>query len=327
MAENTVNTGRTLAAQETRRIQWSGWVILFMNLALFLFLTFTRQNFLTWSNLHSILFSVSFSFFAIIGFTFLIIMGELDLSVGSLFGFGGAMLGLFVFSYRIPIVPSIGLAILVALAIGLAAGILITTFRVNSMMVTIGVMMAVKGVNWILVNMFAGRQLPPAARRMVMTEAFGLKWTIILMVVVALVFEFLLIRNRHFKQLYYIGHNYSTTILYGLSANAVKVICFGVSAALSAFGGALQTARLNHPNVTIGANLEISIITAAVIGGASIFGGRGSMVRSMLGLLFVFMLQNGMTSYNINTYIQQIILGAILVLAIYIDVRVNRKRA
>lgn len=324
MAENT---GRALAARETRRIQWSGWVILFLNMALFLFLALTRQNFFTWSNLHSILFSVSFSFFAVVGFTFLIVMGELDLSVGSLFGFGGAMLGLFVFSYRIPIVTAVALAMLAALVIGLAAGILITAFRVNSMMVTIGVMMAVKGVNWILVNMFSGRQLPPAARRMVTAEVSGLKWTIILMAAVALTLEFLLIRNRHFKQLYYIGHNYSTAVLYGLSANAVKVICFGVSAALSAFGGALQTARLNHPNVTIGANLEISVITAAVIGGASIFGGRGSMMRSMLGLLFVFMLQNGMTSYNINTYMQQIILGAILVMAIYVDVRINSNKS
>ncbi len=323
----SAQTGRTLQENEKKKFDFSGWMILYLSAALFLFLSLTRPSFLTFSNIHSIFYEVSFNFFAAIGFTLLIIMGELDLSVGSLFGFGGAMMGLFVFSYKLPMQVAIPLAVLVAAAIGLAAGILITRFRLNSMMVTIGVMMAVKGVNWILITKFSGRQLPAAFRRFASAEWQGVKWTIPLMLVVALIFELLLWRSRHLKQLYYIGHNVATAVLYGLSANRVKCLCFMLSAALSAFGGALMTARMAHPHVTIGSNLEINIITASVIGGASIFGGRGSMIRTMLGLFFVSMLQNGMTSYNINTYVQQIILGSILVLAIYLDVRLNAKRA
>jgi ribose transport system permease protein len=184
-------------------------------------------------------------------------------------------------------------------------------------------MMAVKGVNWILVNRFSGRQLPVSARRFVSVDVFGVKWTILLMIASAVLLEIFLAKSKHLKQLYYIGHNVDTTILYGLNSGAVKCMCFAVSAAMSAFGGILMTARLAHPNVTVGGNLEINIITAAVISGASIFGGRGSIVRTMLGVLFVFTLQNGMTSYNLNTYIQQIILGSILILAIYLDIRAN----
>ncbi len=323
----SAQTGRTLQANEKKKINFSGWMILYLSAALFLFLALTRPSFLTFSNIHSIFYEVSFNFFAAIGFTLLIIMGELDLSVGSLFGFGGAMMGLFVFSYKLPMYAAIPLAVLTAAAIGLAAGFLITRFRLNSMMVTIGVMMAVKGVNWILITKFSGRQLPAAYRRFASAEWYAVKWTIPLMLLIALILEILLWRSRHLKQLYYIGHNVATAVLYGLSANRVKCLCFMLSAALSAFGGALMTARMAHPHVTIGSNLEINIITASVIGGASIFGGRGSMIRTMLGLFFVSMLQNGMTSYNINTYVQQIILGSILVLAIYLDVRLNAKRA
>lgn len=323
----TANTGRTLAKNEKRKFDFSSWMIFYLTLALFLFLSLTRSSFLTYSNLHSILYEVSFNFFAAIGFTLLIIMGELDLSVGSLFGFGGALMSYLIFTYKLPVYGAIPCAILVSAVIGLAAGLLITRFRLNSMMITIGVMMAVKGVNWILITKMSGRQLPVAARRFASQELFGVKWTILLMIAVAIVFEIFLVKSRHLKQLYYIGHNVSTTIMYGLSANAVKIICFALSAGLAAFGGSLMTARMAHPHVTIGNNLEISIITAAVIGGASIFGGRGSMVRTMLGILFVSMLQNGMTSYNINTYVQQIILGAILVMAIYLDVRINAKKA
>lgn len=324
MAENT---GRSLSNTEKKKFDFTSWIILYLNVALFLFLWLTRGSFLTFNNIHSILYEVSFSFFAAIGFTLLIIMGELDLSVGSLFGFGGAMMGLFVFSYKMPLWGAIPLAVLVSACIGLAAGIIITRFKVNSMMITIGVMMAVKGLNWMLVNKFSGRQLPATAKRFASKTVYGVYWTIIVMVIVALILEILLVKSRHLKQLYYMGQNVSTTILYGLKANTVKCVCFALSAALSALGGAFMTARLAHPNVTIGANLEIEIITAAVIGGASIFGGRGSMVRTMLGLLFVYMLKNGMTSYNINSYIQQIILGSILVIAIYLDVRINTKKS
>jgi ribose transport system permease protein len=237
------------------------------------------------------------------------------------------MMSLFVFSYRLPVGFAIALAMLVSALIGLTAGFLVVKFRLNSMMVTIGVMMAIKGMNWILVNRFSGRQLPASARRFVAVDMWGTKWTILLMVAAALVFEVLLARSRHFKQLYYIGNNTDTAVLYGLNAGVVKCLCFAFSSAMSAFGGTLMTARLAHPNVTVGSNLEIGIITAAVISGASIFGGRGSMIRTMLGVLFVFMLQNGMTSYNINTYVQQIILGAMLILAIYLDIRGNAQKS
>lgn len=194
------------------------------------------------------------------------------------------------------------------------------------MMVTIGVMMAVKGLNWMMVNKFAGRQLPTDARDFVSVDFLNVRWSIWVMLILAVILEILLIKSWKFKQLYYIGHNMDTTVLYGLRAGRVKILCFGVSAALSAFGGCLMTARLARPDVTVGANLEISIITAAVIGGASIFGGRGSIVRSMLGVFFIFLLQNGMTAFNINSYVQQIVVGAILIGAIYLDLRFNKKR-
>ncbi len=274
MAEGT---GRTLSTNEKKKFDFGSWIIIYISAALFIFLSLTRSNFFNFNNIHSILYGVSFNFFAAVGFTLLIIMGELDMSVGSLFGFGGAMMGYFVFTYRLPVG------------------------------VTIGVMMAVKGFNWIMVNKFGGRQLPSEARNFVLVDFLNICWSIWLMLVIAVVLEILLNKSWHFKQLYYIGHNMDTTILYGLKAGRVKILCFGLSAAVSAFGGCLMTARLARPDVTVGANLEISIITAAVIGGASIFGGRGSIVRSMLGVFFIFLLQNGMTAYNIDSYIQQIV--------------------
>jgi len=321
------STGQKQLDGQRKGFNFRNWTILYMDIALFFFLAATRPNFLTFNNIHSLFFETAFLFFASVGFTLLIIMGELDLSVGSMFGFGGSMLGLFVFSWKLPAGPAIALAVLLSALIGFAVGTLVTSFRVNAMMVTIGVMIAVKGLNWMLINLFMGKQLPMDARSFISETVFGISWMVWLMLIVAVVFEVFLNRSKPFKQLYYIGHNSETTVIFGINTNLVKHICFAVSAALSTFGGALMTARVKAPNVTVGSNLEIRILTAAVISGASIYGGRGSVLRTMLGVLFVFMLQNGMTAYRIGSYIQQIILGIILVLAIYVDIRMNEKKA
>lgn len=327
---STEATGRKLNEKEKRKFDFSGWTIVYLVAALFVFLSITRETFCNFNNIHSILFDVSVNFFAIIGFTFLIIMGELDMSVGSMFGFGGTVMGLFCIRQEMSTGMSILLAVLLAGVIGFIAGFLITKFRLNSMMVTIGVMLAVKGYNWMMITRMTGAQLPRENRKFVMERIpwlGNISWVIVLMIILAIILEIFLNKSRYFKQMYYIGHNVETTILYGIRANKVKIVCFMLSAMLSAFGGALMTARVKAPNVTVGSDLEVTMITAAVIGGASIFGGRGSMIKSMLGLVFIYTLKNGMTAYGVDSYVQQIILGVILILAIIMDIRMTAKKA
>jgi ribose transport system permease protein len=266
-------------------------------LLLVVVLTFESGVFWTRSNLDSLQASIAPTAIMAFGMMVLLICGYFDLSIGSVMLLAGILSGRLAL-LGAPIPVTVLLVLLAGLAVGCLNGFLVSILKINALIATIGTQYAV----------------------------FGLRWTILLMGALALVFEVLLAKSRHLKQLYYIGHNADTAVLYGLGAGTVKCLCFALSAAMSAFGGALMTARLAHPNVTVGSNLEISVITAAVISGASIFGGRGSMIRTMLGVLFVFMLQNGMTSYNVNTYVQQIILGAMLILAIYLDIRVNAKK-
>ena len=322
----TETTGRKLNEQEKSFFDFSGWTIIYLAAALFVFLSLTRKTFLNYNNIHSIVFDVSVEFFALIGFTFLIIMGELDMSVGSMFCFGGTMMGIFCNTYKMKAAPAIFLGMLIAGAIGFVTGYLITKFRLNSMMVTIGVMLAVKGYNWMMITRMTGRQLPKENRSFVMYKMGSVSWVILLMLVIVVILEILLNTSRYFRQMYYIGHNMETTILYGINAGRVKILSFIVSAMMSAFGGVLMTCRVKAPNVTVGSNLEVTMITAAVIGGASLFGGRGSIARSALGLLFIHILSNGMTAYRIDSYVQQIILGVILILAIAVDIRINAGR-
>lgn len=322
----TQETGRVLNENEKKKFDFSSWTIVYLVVILFIFLSLTRSTFLNYNNIHSIVFDVSVEFFAIIGFTFLIIMGELDMSVGSLYCFGGTLMGIFCNTYKMHALPAIVLGMVIAGVIGFISGFLITTFRLNSMMVTIGVMLAVKGYNWMMITRMTGRQLPREDRSFVMYKLGKISWVILVMLVIVVILEILLNKSRFFKQMYYIGNNMQTTIIYGIKASRVKICCFVVSAMMSAFGGALMTCRVKAPNVTVGSNLEVTMITAAVIGGASLFGGRGSIFRSMLGLLFIHILSNGMTAYRIDSFVQQIILGVILILAIVADVRISAKK-
>jgi ribose transport system permease protein len=132
-------------------------------------------------------------------------------------------------------------------------------------------------------------------------------------------------RSAIFRQMYYIGHNVETVRLYGIKADKVKITSFVVSAVTAAIGGILATSRITHAYPTTGLGLEFTMVTAAVLGGASLYGGRGSILRSVLGLLFLAIVSNGMIIFQIDPYLQQVLMGAVLIAAVFADTRLNAR--
>ena len=124
--------------------------------------------------------------------------------------------------------------------------------------------------------------------------------------------------------MYYVGSNIETARIYGIKSEKIKIITFAVSSATAAIGGILATSRIMHADVTTGVNLEFLMITAAVVGGASLFGGKGSVMRSVLGLLFLSVIFNGMIIFKIDPFIQHVIVGFILIVAVFIDTLLNK---
>lgn len=320
-------TGRTLEKSAVKKVDIGAVTIILVTAFLFILLSITTKTFLSYDNLYSIFFGESIQFYAIIGFTFLMIMGEIDMSVGSMYGFGGAMLGLLTVIYKIPFLPSLIITLAISALIGLITGFLVVKFRVNSMMVTIGVMTAVKGFNWLLINKLQARVFPASFRNFMKFKIDKIHWTIIAFFILVIILEILLYRTTVFKKMYYVGQNIISATIYGIKANRIKMLAFTSSALLASFGGILATSRIAHADVTTGDGLEFTIVTAAVLGGASLFGGRGSILRSALGLFFLAMMQNGMISFRIDPFIQKIVLGIILILSVLIDIRLNKRKA
>jgi len=301
--------------------------IVILVIVLAFILSVSTGTFFSYSNLYSILFGVSIQFFALIGFTYLMIMGEIDLSVGALYGFGGALLGVLMIVLKIPFVPALVLTLIVAVLIGFINGYLVVRFRINSLMVTLGMMSIAKGLTSALSTSLGAAIFPSVYRDLIKIRLLDIHWSIIAFIIIVIVLEILLYKTSVFKKLYYVGNNIETAKIYGIKAGRIKVIAFIVSAVLAVFGGILATSRITHAYPTTGEGLEFTFVTAAVLGGASLYGGKGSILRSALGLLFIAIMQNGMIIYKIDPYFQTVVLGLILIVAVFVDTSLNKKRA
>ncbi|MEA5047280.1 MAG: ABC transporter permease [Eubacteriales bacterium] len=319
----TMNSNRYLH----KKFQIGDYTILFLIAGLFLLLTLTSGTFCTHDNLYSLLYGVSIQFFAVIGFTLLIIMGEIDLAVGSMYGLSGTLVGFCMTVWKWKLLPSSLLVLVVCALFGYLIGILVTKFKLNSMMVTLGSLSLVSGVNAVVFNSFTAVTYNAEYRSLAKFKIGGVHWTILAMILIVVVLEFLLQKTPLMKKYYYIGNGPETARLYGIQSDRYKRVAFLLSALTAAIGGIIATSRITHSDVLTGNGLEFTLITALVVAGASLAGGRGGILKAALGMIFIAMLANGMTIYRIDPFIQQVMQGIVLIVAVYLDVRMNSKKA
>lgn len=308
------------------KVQLGETSIIILNIFLFLLLTFTTETFFSYNNIYSLIYGVSIQFFAIIGFTYVLILGELDLSVGAIYGFSGTIVGALMRFWNMNFYLAVFLSVVICSLIGFLNGMVITRLRLNSMMVTLAAMTLIQGMNSVLFNKMPASIYDNVYRRFSKHEIGGIYWTIIYMILLIVILEFLLKKTTTFKKLYYIGYNAQTARLYGCKVEKIKTLCFMVSAMTAALGGIIATSRITHSDINTGSGLEFTMITACVIGGCSMSGGRGGILKAGLGLIFLGMLSNGMVIFKIDPYMQQVATGVILVLAVLFDVQMNRRK-
>lgn len=320
-----VESPKAAVMQTRSAFQFGTLTIVLLTGLLFIFLGLTSNTFFSYSNIYTIFYGVSIEYFAILGFTLLLIMGEVDLSVGSVYCFSGALLGVLMLK-KMPLAPALGVTLLCAIAFGLLTGFLVTRFALNSMMVTIGMLALVKGLAWVLIRMLFGRTFPSDYRALARASIGNINTTIIVMLALVVILEICLHRATFFKKMYYVGENLKTAKIYGIKAEMIKICIFAFSSLTAALGGILASSRITHADVTTGDGLEFKVLTAAILGGASLFGGKGSVLSSVIGLIFLATILNGMIIFKIEPLLQQLVVGVILILAVFIDTRLNRNK-
>lgn len=300
--------------------------VLVLTALLFVGLSLASDTFLRYDNIYSVLYGVSFQFLAVIGFTCLLIMGEIDLSVGAVYAFSGMFTGYLTLKLDVPLPLAIVLALALCTLFGLITGFLVVKLRLNSMMVTIAGMTLIFGLVSNCIKGLYGATYPPEMRALSKANIGGVHYSVIAMVVLLVVLEFLLRRSAAFKIMYFVGENEETARIYGVKSGRIKMLVFGLSSFCAAVGGILANARVTYADASLGKGLEFTLLTAAVLGGASLYGGKGSILSSCVGLIFLAAISNGMVIFNIEPLLSQIIVGIILVASVFVDCRINRNR-
>ncbi len=144
------------------------------------------------------------------------------------------------------------------------------------------------------------------------------------MIVLVVVLEILLKKSTIFKRMYFVGENRQTARIYGIKSDRIIMSLFALSALAAGVGGILISSRVTYADTAIGLGLEFHVLTAAVLGGASLYGGKGSILGSCVGLIFLATILNGMIIFNIEPLLQQLIIGVILIGAVFVDTRLNK---
>lgn len=280
--------------------------------------------FLSYLNLRAILMALSVEAPIAVGMVILLISGSLDLSVGSTLAFAGVAAGLSL-NAGLPAPFSILVGLLAALGVGLANGLLVAKVGINPFITTLGMMTIVRGLLLVLAGGRAVLNLPRSFTIIGQGALFGVQYPIYIMLIIVIVGDILMRNSRFFRQNYYIGGNEKAAHLTGINVNLMKIFNFCFTAFLAGVAGLLITARFGSASVTVGSGLELKVITAAIIGGASLSGGEGSVLGAFLGALLMAVIANALNLMGVDVFWQTLVTGVILITAVVID-QVNERR-
>jgi ribose transport system permease protein len=290
-------------------------------------LSLLSPYFLTTSNLFNILDQSVVIGIVAVGMTFVILIGGIDLSVGSVAGLAGVILGLALREFPIPV--AIFLAVLSGAAIGLFSGVLIAFFGLAAFVVTLGVMAIGRSLCYILSGQQSISDIPDSLQAIVYTDVFGIPTNVIFLVILYLLAWAYLTRTKGGRTIYAIGSNAEAARAAGLSVLFYSVLPYVVSGALSAVAITFSVAQILSVDPLASTSWELDAIAAVVIGGASLFGGRGTMIGTLIGVLIMVMIRNGLNLMNVSPYWQGSAIGGIIILALLferlISARANRR--
>jgi len=281
--------------------------------------------FLNKANIEAILLGLSVEGTIAVGMVILLISGGLDLSVGSTLAFAGVVTGLALTSLGLPAVAAILLGLLSALAVGLINGLLVAKLKINPFITTLGMMITVRGLLLVLAKGRAVLNLPESFTVIGQGRLFGIQYPIYVMLAVVIIGDLLMRNSRFFRQSYYIGGNERAARLSGINVDLVKIFNYCLVAVLAGVAGLMITGRFGSSSLTVGTGVELRVITATIIGGASLSGGEGSVFGAFLGALFMAVLANALNLLGVDVYWQNFVTGLIFIIAVVVDV-INERR-
>jgi ribose transport system permease protein/putative xylitol transport system permease protein len=283
------------------------------------------SRFLSMDNLESVVRSSAILGVMALGVTFVVISGNLDLSVGSMMSFSTIV----VLDLHDKLGPGLAIPSMYLMTLGLGAfiGILVGYLRLNSLIVTLGMLSAIHG----LTLTYSGGQNMDIADKsgtwfsfFGQGQMFGISVPILIFIALAAFLGVMLAKTPFGRKVYAVGGNPTAAVFSGIPRARTVFVCYLISAFCVATAGLIQASRSMGSQNTVGQGLELEVLAAVILGGASLLGGSGTIFKTVIGILMLGFIQNGLLLMGYPFYIQYVITWIIIILAVWLDISVKR---
>ncbi len=301
------------------------YFIIYAVIALLVVLSILSKSFLSVNNLINVLRQVSMIAIIAVGSFFVLVVAGVDISVGSIAALSGILTAKFLAEFDWPA----WLGIIAGLACGFAAGAtngyLITRRNVPAFVATLGTMGVFRGLTYVLTNAYPVAGLPNSFYFIGRGYIGPIPVPVIIMIVVFALAYVVSENTKMGRFMFAIGGNETAAHLSGIRVARYRFYTYAAGGFLAALSGIILVSRLASGQPNAGIGYEFEAITAAVVGGTSLYGGKGTIIGVFFGAIFIGILLNGMVLLNVSSYYQQMIKGIVLILAVMVDVSKNKK--
>lgn len=303
--------------QYIKNIRQYGLVIVFGIICLIISLI--TPQFLTLSNWTIIITQVSINALLAFGVTFVIITGGIDLSLGSIVAVAGVTSAMLAHPDSYPVLIPISMGLLAGLLLGAFNGFIITKSKIAPFIVTLGTMTIGRGLALILSDGRPVSNLSDSFNYLGSGTILGIPVLILIFILVFAVCSIILNKTVLGRYIYAVGGNEQAARASGINIDRVKLSVYSISGLLAGLAGILLASRITTGQPNAGAGFELDAIAAVVIGGTSTTGGRGSMTGTLIGVLLIGVINNGLDLLNVTSYYQQVVMGIIIIGAVVLD--------
>ncbi|MEQ2488376.1 ABC transporter permease [Blautia obeum] len=281
-------------------------------------LTIASDKFLTLTNLMTIIKQISIQSIVAIGMTMIIISGNIDLSVGSLVALCSVSCAMLM-NKGLPTIIAVLAAVIIGAFAGFITGGVTAKLKLHSFLVTLALMTALRGLAQTLTNGRPVAGLPSSFGKVASGTVGPVPLLVIYMIVLYAIFMYVMKYTAFGRSIYAVGSNQESARLSGINIEKVKTLVFILSGALCGIAGVLLTAKVRSGDPTCANAWEMDTIAGAIIGGTDMNGGEGKLGGTIIGLLFVGILANGMVLLGVSAYMQSVIKGLVIFMAVIIN--------
>lgn len=303
----------------------SEYFIFVIFIALVIVLSFLKPSFIAPSNLVNILKQASINGILAFGMMFVIIAGGFDMSVGSTVAFTGilaAMLG----QGNYPLIVPLTVAMLGGLTVGILNGVGVAVGNLPPFIMTLGTMTAVRGLALLICNGKPVIGISAEYKAVAASSIFGIPMLAVFLTVIIVVCSFILSKTVYGRRVYACGGNLLAAKVSGINTTMIRISTFAIAGLLAGLSGFLMTSRVTIGQPTAAESYEMDAITACVVGGVSMAGGVGKPWGVVVGCLLITVIANGLDIMGVSSHWQKMVKGAIIVLAVLIDIKGKNKK-